>query len=122
MDILSATKRHIWLLTVKCAHFIGLPGKPGINQPAPGPPGPKGDRGPAGSPGLQGPQGPKGQDGAGISGVQYVRWGRTTCPSGTQRVYEGKVLVFDKLAMDNSRFLASEVSLVSWYNQLKMER
>ena len=25
----------------------------------------------------------------GISGVKYVRWGRTTCPSGAQVVYKG---------------------------------
>ena len=71
--------------------ILGDAGKPGTNKPAPGPPGPKG---PTGSPGLQGPsglKGEKGQDGTGSSGVKYVRWGRTTCPSGTQIVYKGKV-------------------------------
>ena len=70
--------------------ILGDAGNPGTNKPAPGPPGPKG---PAGSPGLKGPRGPKGekgQDGNGPSGVKYVRWGRTTCPSGAQIVYEGK--------------------------------
>ena len=42
-------------------------------------PGPKGD---------QGSKGDKGQDGK--SGVKYIRWGRTTCPSGADVVYKGK--------------------------------
>ena len=65
----------------------------GTNKPFPGPPGPKGDQGAVGKTGAQGPQGAKGergQDGAGNSGVKYVRWGRTTCPSGAQIVYKGK--------------------------------
>ena len=41
--------------------------------------GPKGD---------QGSKGDKGQDG--MSGVKYVRWGRTTCPSGAEIVYKGR--------------------------------
>ena len=33
----------------------------------------------------------KGQEGArGKSGIQYVRWGKTTCPSGAEKVYNGK--------------------------------
>jgi len=40
--------------------------------------GPKGD---------QGSKGDEGQDGK--SGVKYVRWGRTTCPSGAEIVYKG---------------------------------
>ena len=73
----------------------GEPGKPGTNKPFPGPPGPKGDQGAVGRTGVQGPQGAKGekgQDGAGQSGVKYVRWGRTTCPSGAQIVYKGKAI------------------------------
>ena len=73
--------------------FIGEQGKPGTNKPFPGPPGPKGDQGPVGKTGAKGPQGAKGQrgqDGSGRSGVKYVRWGRTTCPSGAQIVYKGK--------------------------------
>ena len=73
--------------------FTGDKGKPGTNKPFPGPPGPKGDQGAVGKTGAQGPQGAKGekgQDGAGTSGVKYVRWGRTTCPSGVQIVYKGK--------------------------------
>ena len=36
------------------------------------------------------PKEKKGQDGAATTGVKYVRWGRTTCPSGAQIVYKGK--------------------------------
>ncbi|XP_015751840.1 PREDICTED: short-chain collagen C4-like isoform X1 [Acropora digitifera] len=57
----------------------GEAGKPGKNKPFPGPPGPKGD---------QGPQGAKGERGQG-NGVNYVRWGRKSCPNGTQIVYQG---------------------------------
>ena len=96
----------------KNSSFIGLPGKPGTSKPAPGPPGPKG---PAGSPGLEGPRGPKGdkgQDGGGGSGVKYVRWGRTTCPSGAQLVYEGKIKI-NQLYIDQK--LIKLVSLGSYH-------
>ena len=72
--------------------ITGDQGKPGTNRPYPGPPGPKGDQGAAGRTGAKGPQGPKGekgQEGTGKSGVKYVRWGKTTCPSGAQIVYKG---------------------------------
>ena len=74
-------------------YFVGEQGKQGTNKSFPGPPGPKGDQGAVGRTGAQGPQGAKGekgQDGVGTSGVKYVRWGRTTCPSGAQIVYKGK--------------------------------
>ena len=76
--------------------FTGDAGKPGINKLFPGPPGAKGDQGAVGKTGAQGTQGPKGekgQDGSGTSGVKYIRWGRTTCPSGAQVVYKGKRMV-----------------------------
>ena len=72
--------------------IAGEPGKPGTNKPFPGPPGPKGNQGAVGKTGAKGPQGTKGekgQNGTGQSGVNYVRWGRTTCPSGAQIVYKG---------------------------------
>ena len=81
--------------------FIGEQGKPGTNKPFPGLPGPKGDQGPVGKTGAKGPQGAKGQrgqDGSGSSGVKYVRWGRTTCPSGAQIVYKGKETKKDVLS------------------------
>ncbi|XP_068679705.1 uncharacterized protein [Montipora foliosa] len=43
--------------------------------------------GPPGPPGKAGPQGSTGPPGK--SGVTYVRWGRTTCPSGADFVYKG---------------------------------
>ena len=72
--------------------ITGEPGRPGTNKPFPGPPGSKGAKGAVGSTGAQGPQGAKGEkgkDGTGKSGVKYVRWGKTTCPSGAQIVYKG---------------------------------
>ena len=48
---------------------------------------PEGDQGAVGRNGEKGAQGEKGQ--AGKSGVKYVRWGRTTCPSGADIVYKG---------------------------------
>ena len=47
-----------------------------------------------GSPGLQGPngaQGPRGPPGPKSGGVQYIRWGRTSCPSGANLVYKGEI-------------------------------
>ncbi|XP_067027878.1 short-chain collagen C4-like [Acropora muricata] len=69
----------------------GPPGPPGIRGPK-GEAGKPGDKGPVGMTGAQGPQGAKGemgQDSNGTSGVNYVRWGRTSCPNGTQIVYQG---------------------------------
>jgi len=54
-----------------------------------GPPGPPGKMGPKGAEGDQGDKGEKGSDGK--SGVKYVRWGRTTCPSGAEIVYKGVI-------------------------------
>ncbi|XP_067024728.1 short-chain collagen C4-like [Acropora muricata] len=70
----------------------GEAGKPGENKPFPGPVGPKEDQGHLAKTGAQGPQGAKGekgQDDTRTSGVNYVRWGRTSCPNGTQIVYQG---------------------------------
>ncbi|XP_020623243.1 short-chain collagen C4-like [Orbicella faveolata] len=58
----------------------GEVGKPGSSVSVPGPP----DRGAVGA---QGAKGEKGQ--TGMSGAKYVRWGRTTCPSGAEIVYKG---------------------------------
>ena len=68
-------------------------GKTWTQQAISRPPGPKGDEGAVGKTGAQGPQGAKGekgQDGSETSGVKYIRWGRTTCPTGMQIVYKGK--------------------------------
>ncbi|KXJ07697.1 Short-chain collagen C4 [Exaiptasia diaphana] len=53
-----------------------------------------GAQGPRGSPGSQGPrgvQGPMGHPGPKSGGVKYIRWGRTSCPSGANLVYKGRV-------------------------------
>ena len=55
----------------------GLPGRDRVQGP-PGPPG-KG-----GSTGEQGPPGPPGS-----SGAIYTRWGKSSCPQGTELVYSG---------------------------------
>ena len=57
----------------------GLPGRDGKD----GEPGEKGDRGETGP---QGPPGPR------VAGATYVRWGRTTCPTGngTELLYAGR--------------------------------
>ena len=89
--IFPVSSRYLLQVNQPFLGILGDAGNPGTNKPAPGPPGPKG---PTGSPGLEGPRGlkgEKGQDGTGASGVKYVRWGRTSCPSGAQIVYKGKV-------------------------------
>ena len=59
----------------------GRDGQQGLTG-APGPQGPKGSEGPTGV------KGDKGDPGS--SGATYVRWGRTVCPPGAERVYSGK--------------------------------
>ena len=59
--------------------------------------------------GGKGSQGDKGEKGAdGRSGVKYVRWGRTTCPSGAETVYKGR----DKPLLQNLRTFAPQSSHV----------
>ena len=55
----------------------GRDGQPGLT----GAPGPQGPKGPAGVKGEKGERG--------SSGATYVRWGRTVCPPGVQRIYSG---------------------------------
>ena len=68
----------------------GLPGLPGVpgTPGAAGAPGRDGTDGSIGPVGPTGPQGPRGPMGGGVS---YVRWGRTTCPSGAELVYYGRM-------------------------------
>ena len=54
----------------------GLPGRDGVK-------GEKGDKGDKGDTGPVGAAGPK------SGGVVYTRWGRKSCPTGAQLVYEG---------------------------------
>ena len=57
-----------------------------------GPRGPVGDKGDRGDSGLPGPQGERGAQGPPTGGAVYVRWGRTSCPSGqgTEFLYSGR--------------------------------
>ena len=81
----------------------GSPGAPGLHGPTgqQGRDGSKGETGAHGSlgidgvpgvPGIPGVPGPRGPPGSAVSGGDdYVRWGRTVCPSidGTDLVYSG---------------------------------
>ena len=73
----------------------GYPGPPGVPGPpgAPGAQGSRGFAGPSGPPGPPGASGTVGPPGSAAScGQTYIRWGRTTCPSGqsTELVYAGR--------------------------------
>ncbi|XP_019850579.1 PREDICTED: collagen alpha-3(IV) chain-like [Amphimedon queenslandica] len=54
----------------------GLPGRDGVK-------GERGDRGEKGETGARGDTGPK------SGGVVYTRWGRKSCPTGVELLYEG---------------------------------
>ena len=47
----------------------------------------KGDKGESGMKGERGPVGPQAPKNGGVS---YIRWGKTTCPTGATLVYSGK--------------------------------
>ena len=72
----------------------GAKGAPGEQGPTgiSGPKGEVGEKGETGDPGLPGPQGEQGPQGPPTGGATYIRWGRTTCPSGhnTTLVYSGR--------------------------------
>ena len=79
---------------------LGLPGPQG-DKGIPGQRGPLGisgaqgtvgEKGDRGDPGLPGPQGLQGAQGPPTGGAVYVRWGRTSCPTGqgTELVYSGR--------------------------------
>ena len=63
----------------------GLPGRDGKD----GEPGERGEKGEKGDQGETGPQGPPGPR---VARATYVRWGRTTCPTGqgTELLYAGR--------------------------------
>ena len=65
----------------------GTNGRDGRDSPpaAPGTPGEKGLKGDIGEKGMTGPKGDMGS-----SGVVYIRWGRTTCPNGADKIYYGR--------------------------------
>ena len=54
----------------------GVPGRDGVK-------GERGDKGEKGETGAKGDTGPK------SGGVVYTRWGRKSCPTGTELLYEG---------------------------------
>ena len=68
----------------------GIPGMKG-QRGVSGLRGPEGEKGMRGDPGLPGPQG-RGAQGPPTGGTTYIRWGRTTCPSGngTELLYSGR--------------------------------
>ena len=72
----------------------GLPGPQGLHGPqgAKGERGDGGEKGQKGDSGNPGPQGPQGAQGPPTGGAVYVRWGRTSCPTGqgTELVYSGR--------------------------------
>ena len=69
----------------------GKKGDPGETGP-PGLKGEKGERGEIGPAGPQGVTGAAGPPGPRVAGATYVRWGRTTCPTGngTELLYSGR--------------------------------
>ncbi|XP_072024334.1 uncharacterized protein [Amphiura filiformis] len=74
----------------------GEPGRDGLMgavgpQGTPGKVGPKGLRGLHGPQGSPGSQGPPGADTTNpiVAGAVYIRWGRSTCPSTADLVYDG---------------------------------
>ena len=72
----------------------GTQGIPGMRGPRgeSGLRGSVGEKGMRGDPGLPGPQGQRGAQGPPTGGTTYIRWGRTTCPSGngTELLYSGR--------------------------------
>ena len=68
----------------------GLTGPPGVPG-TPGAAGASGRDGEDGESGPVGPTGPPGPPGTMGGGVSYVRWGRTVCPTGAERVYYGRM-------------------------------
>ncbi len=57
----------------------------------PGSPGAKGDNGTIGQKGERGIAGPPGPPPSIVGGATYVRWGRSVCRSGAQRLYSGQM-------------------------------
>ena len=62
----------------------GVAGPQGDKGERGDPGGPQGPRGLTGATGAQGPTGPAGPPGPRSGGVTYVRWGKSSCPSGTE--------------------------------------
>ena len=82
---MSTSKGYINETNVKEVYLQILRGRDGRD----GRDGVKGERGDKGEKGEKGETGPVGQAGPKSGGVVYTRWGRKSCPTGTELVYEG---------------------------------
>ncbi|XP_019853692.1 PREDICTED: short-chain collagen C4-like, partial [Amphimedon queenslandica] len=84
----STSKGYINETNVKEVYLQILRGRDGRDG-VPGRDGVKGERGDKGEKGDKGETGPVGQSGPKGGGVVYTRWGRKSCPTGTELLYEG---------------------------------
>ena len=85
---MSTSKGYINETNVKEVYLQILRGRDGRDG-APGRDGVKGERGDKGEKGEKGETGPVGQAGPKSGGVVYTRWGRKSCPTGAELLYEG---------------------------------
>ncbi|XP_019860029.1 PREDICTED: short-chain collagen C4-like [Amphimedon queenslandica] len=84
----SRNNNNTGLSTNKQTYLEVLRGRDGRDG-APGRDGVKGERGDKGEKGEKGETGPVGQAGPKSGGVVYTRWGRKSCPTGAELLYEG---------------------------------
>ena len=85
---MSTSKGYINETNVKEVYLQILRGRDGRDG-VPGRDGVKGERGDKGEKGEKGETGPVGQAGPKSCGVVYTRWGRKSCPTGAELLYEG---------------------------------
>ena len=85
---MSTSKGYINETNVKEVYLQILRGRDGRDG-VPGRDGVKGERGDKGEKGEKGETGPVGQAGPKSGGVVYTRWGRKSCPTGAELLYEG---------------------------------
>ena len=85
---MSTSKGYINESNVKEVYLQILRGRDGRDG-VPGRDGVKGERGNKGEKGERGETGPVGQAGPKSGGVLYTRWGRKSCPTGAELLYEG---------------------------------
>ena len=84
----SRNNTNTGLSTNKQTYLEVLRGRDGRDG-APGRDGVKGERGDKGEKGEKGETGPVGQAGPKSGGVVYTRWGRKSCPTGAELLYDG---------------------------------
>ena len=85
---MSTSNEYINETNVKEVYLQILRGRDG-HDGVPGRDGVKGERGDKGEKGEKGETGPVGQAGPKSGGVVYTRWGRKSCPTGAELLYEG---------------------------------